>query len=435
MKYRSPGSSTLAWTRLGAWPLIVALASASCGSGVSSETSVGLESTTSATDTSATLDGSTTTMNNPANLEWTRVSVDSEGGHQTWMSSVVALDERLVAVGTDLLSGDADAAVWVSSDGLRWSRVPDDEGALGGDGWQSMHAVAAFEGGVVAVGEDRNSDGEHIGAVWVSSDGLSWSRVRGESAFNGRSQTIRDVVAHASRIIAVGVDLRADSDQHLQGALGLAAVWVSDDGSTWTRIAPDQFVADTTRLIDTVASRGTAVVGAGFSHTATSVDAAVWISTDGLRWRHVESEVLQSPVAESITTLAATRSGFVAMGPSGVDIAIWTSANGTDWVRIAHDPDVFGGTLQDHLTVTSVEEFGRGLVAVGHVNTKDDLEDAVVWISSDGVTWARLSDSVVFGGPGQQMMESVASFAGFLVVVGRDGSGANLRPGVWIAVP
>ncbi|MBU1494054.1 MAG: hypothetical protein KJ956_08815 [Actinobacteria bacterium] len=389
------------------------------------------------TVTSATSDTSTTTTDNLANLAWTRVSIDSEEGHQSWMSSVVALDARLVAVGTDLLNGDADAAVWVSSDGLTWSRVPHDEVTFGGDGWQSMHAVAAFDGGVVAVGEDRGSDGGHIGAVWVSTDGVSWRRVRDESAFKGsQGQTIYDLVAHGSRIVAVGVDIpRTEGGQALQGDLGGAAVWISDDGSTWTRIAPDQFAADTTRLIHAVASRGTAVVAVGFGQTLTTVNPAVWISTEGLSWRSVESEVLQSPVAESMTALTATSSGFVAMGSSGIDVAVWTTANGTDWERVALDPNVFGGTLQDHLTVTSVEAFGRGLVAVGHVSTDNDLEDAVVWISPDGIAWARLSDSVIFGGPGQQMMEAVASFAGYIVAVGRDGSGVDLRPGVWIARP
>lgn len=416
--------------------MVVALPSASCGSGVSSGTSVGLEST-SVTEASATSDASPTTTEDPANLAWTRVSVDNGEGHQSWMSSVVALEARLVAVGTDLLNGDADAAVWVSSDGLTWNRVPHDEGTFGGDGWQSMHAVAAVDGGVVAVGEDRGSDGDHFGAVWMSSDGVSWRRIRDESAFTGsQGQTIHDVVAHGSRIVAVGADLpRAERGQALQEDLGVAAVWVSDDGNTWARIAPDQFAADTTRLIHAVASRGSAVVAVGFGHTRTTVNAAVWISTEGLRWKNVESEVLHSPVAESMTALAPTSSGFVAMGSSGVDVAVWTSANGTDWAKVAHDPNVFGGTLQDHLTVTSVEAFGPGLVAVGHVSTDNDLEDAVVWISPDGITWARLSDRVVFGGPGQQMIEAVASFAGHLVAVGRDGRGADLRPGVWIAGP
>jgi len=63
-----------------------------------------------------------------------------------------------VAVGTEQTSGQ-DAVVWTSSDGITWSRVPDDEAVFGGTdrpdlNRQWMNGVTAGGPGLVAVGTD-----------------------------------------------------------------------------------------------------------------------------------------------------------------------------------------------------------------------------------------------------------------------------------------
>jgi hypothetical protein len=65
---------------------------------------------------------------------------------------VVALEGGVIAVGQVRKNSDlADAAVWVSNDGVAWTRHFD-EALLGGPGQQVMAAAVAFDGGLVAVG-------------------------------------------------------------------------------------------------------------------------------------------------------------------------------------------------------------------------------------------------------------------------------------------
>jgi hypothetical protein len=63
------------------------------------------------------------------------------------------------------------------------------------------------------------------------------------------------------------------------------------------------------------------------------------------------------------------------------------------WTRVAHDENVFGGDGDQ--AMESVTTGGPGLVAVG-----GDHGRAAVWTSPDGYTWTRVPhDESVFGGP------------------------------------
>jgi len=137
------------------------------------------------------------------------------------MRAVAAGPMGLVAVGyvewyseaTD--TTDADAAVWVSQDGLAWTLVSEDADVFGGTDDQKMVAVAAGGPGLVAVGWDR-SPGDADAAVWTSSDGTTWTPVVDDEMFGGAGdQEMYGVAMGASRLVAVGRD----------GAN--AAVWVS----------------------------------------------------------------------------------------------------------------------------------------------------------------------------------------------------------------
>jgi hypothetical protein len=75
---------------------------------------------------------------------------------------VVAGGPGLVAVGFEHSGADGDAAVWASTDGLVWSRVPRTV-VFGGSGDQQMFSVVAGGPGLVAVGIDFGD-----AAVWVS---------------------------------------------------------------------------------------------------------------------------------------------------------------------------------------------------------------------------------------------------------------------------
>ncbi|MCH7584950.1 MAG: hypothetical protein IH941_07300, partial [Acidobacteria bacterium] len=128
--------------------------------------------------------------------------------------------------------------------------------------------------------------------------------------------------------------------------------------------------------------------------------------------------------------------GLVAVGldSSGGDwdAAVWTSVDGLSWLRVAHDEVVFGGV--GNQAMESVTVGGPGLVAVGLDFSGGD-EDAAVWTSVDGLSWLRVAhDEVAFGGVGDQEMESVTVGGPGLVAVGLDFSGGDEDAAVWTSV-
>jgi hypothetical protein len=167
-------------------------------------------------------------------LVWSRVAHDEAVfGLRGSMDGVAVAEIGLVAVGSEWPEHgtygsalDFDAAVWTSVDGITWSRVPHDESALGGDGWQFMRGVFVGDPGLVAFGGDSGpGDG---GVVWVSADGITWSRI--PDVGNG---AVLDVASGGSGLVAVGLvatdchplpDIRPCGDVH-------AAVWVATSGS------------------------------------------------------------------------------------------------------------------------------------------------------------------------------------------------------------
>ncbi len=208
----------------------------------------------------------------PDGISWSRVPDDGSvlsGDGVQWMWSVTAGGPGLVAVGTDW-SG-TDAAVWISPDGLSWTRVPDDDAVFGGDGGQWMGGVAAGGPGLVAVGWDF-SGGDRDAAVWTSPDGISWSRVPDEKAvFGGEGdQEMVSVTVGGPGLVAVGWD----------GGNDVAAVWTSPDGISWSRVPDDETVlgGEGDQWISSVTAGGPGLVAVGLDRLGSEFDAAVWVT-------------------------------------------------------------------------------------------------------------------------------------------------------------
>jgi len=199
---------------------------------------------------------------------------------------VTATPAGFVAVGIDGSGGDWDAAVWTSPDGLTWSRVLHDEAAFGGPGAQAMTAVETGGPGLVAVGYESltpdeseppmAADADRDGAVWVSVDGSIWARVpHDEAVFGGEGdQVITGVASGPVGIVAVG--RAADGDQ------ASAAVWVSADGSTWSRVADDVSGGPNGAAMRDVIAVGDRFVAVGWAGVTgdlgTGTVGAVWLA-------------------------------------------------------------------------------------------------------------------------------------------------------------
>ncbi len=192
------------------------------------------------------------------------------------MFAVTSGGPGLVAVGLDESNGDGDAAVWTSTDGVTWARIPHDDAVFGGAGEQVMVSVGVDEQRLVAVGTDA-SDGEQNAAVWTSTDGLGWARVPHEDAVFGGTgnQAMVSIAAGATGFVVVGVDdARTRQD---------AAVWTSVDGTSWERLPHDEDVLGGVgdQVMWSVAVGGPGRVAVGWEgFVGGGQDAAVWVETD-----------------------------------------------------------------------------------------------------------------------------------------------------------
>src|SRR5206468_102843 len=124
----------------------------------------------------------------------------------------------------------------------------------------------------------------------------------------------------------------------------------SADGSTW-KIHPIDST-DFSFAVAVTTGRSGSVVAVGRSGSLP----VAWTSSDGLSWqRQAVPTVGPSGVAERMTTVVATDSGFVAGGSSGPELAdrhaaFWTSADGQTWSAVPDDPGAFANAEVRQIT-------------------------------------------------------------------------------------
>lgn len=357
----------------------------------------------------------------PMSLEWRRVPHDEAvfGGDDEAIHSVTVGGPGFVAVGDTgerEFSGDTDAVVWTSPDGITWSRVPHNDAVLGGEGAQVMESVTAGGPGLVAVGfrfDEPGMSGMYP-AVWTSPDGVRWTPVPYDSDDFGEDDAwMHSVTAGGPGLVAVGSGFEG------------AAVWTSPDGITWSRIPHDPLVfgvgpaagdvwgSRTEMRSVTVGGPGLVAVGSSttgagsessdgitFTHNPGSGSAVVWTSPDGITWTRIphDEAVFAGEGHQAMDSVAVAGSGLVAVGLSevytvasagedglisnGSRAAVWTSPDGITWTRVPHDEAIFGPTDADpDQGMSSVIGIGPGVVAVG----------GATWTSLDGITWIRLA--------------------------------------------
>ncbi|MBN2113068.1 MAG: hypothetical protein JW785_02965, partial [Acidimicrobiia bacterium] len=146
-------------------------------------------------------------------MTWTQAPTQDAFGLNDAISTVIEGGPGLIAVGCVLDTsrgetemGPADAAVWVSADGLTWERVSDAE-VFGGADSQKINDVVRGPNGYVAVGWGADP------AIWFSPDGIEWEQA------SGQVPGLDSVIADADGYLALG-----------------EGFWRSPDGRTWARI-------------------------------------------------------------------------------------------------------------------------------------------------------------------------------------------------------
>jgi len=273
---------------------------------------------------------------------------------------------------------------------------------------------------------------------------FTWSRVPDdESVFGGgRGVLMKSVTVGGPGLVAVGSDGN-DGD----GKDADAAVWTSVDGIAWSRVPHDEAVFGGTRgqRMNSVTAGGPGLVAVGSVDSVGNdgdVDAAVWTSVDGIAWSRVphDEAVFGGAHEQWMNSVTAGGPGLVAVGSVGsegdADAAVWTSVDGTTWSRVPDDEAVFGGVGDQ--VMNSVTVGGPGLVAVGVGAGRMTVDEgqvdwdpsAAVWTSVDGITWSRVPhDEAVFGEAGDQTMNSVTVGGPGLVAVGLEKFGDDVPSG------
>jgi len=280
---------------------------------------------------------STTVWQSSDGAAWARVpgSGSLTAGTTGWNAvalAVVRTASGYVAVGMDQQSdgSSANAAAWYSADGAHWERaaVADPDG-------RAMDNVVATGAGLVALGESGYTFHAGMGtgtAVWTSSDGRSWSRVPAAEA-PPLGTRLSSVIADPS-----GGFLAAAASEYLGATTETVkpvndGVWRSRDAVHWSPVAGSPLG------VASMAVRGDTVVAVGSGGRDLSQPALAWTWAGGGAWTE---SVLPFPpdlpqgVGLGATLVVRGGPGLLAVGQraDGADassLVVWSSSDGVTW--------------------------------------------------------------------------------------------------------
>lgn len=388
------------------------------------------------TETSTTPPPPPGPLTDPAALEWQRSAPDP----QVWGSDASAMvfgtavtaDGTLVAAGVDRRASPSVAAVFTSRDGYDYERVdPRDvhPGTANLSAETAMRDVVATPTGLVAVGFEFMASGSEVpaatdgapaaigattAAVWHSNDARVWDRVPAAPATALDTALMTRIIAlPAGGFLVLGEE----------PATGAAIAWTSPDGATWQRItAASGLDAPGRTSFEAVTATPAGVFIGGSYRTGNSRKAAVWRSTDTVTWHRLDSPAFGTSQAQEIATLASFRGGLVAGGAAtenGTDAAaVWTSADGESWARVAHDEATFGGAGSDAINL--LLPLPDGILALGRASPGKLDPDAAVWTSRDAASWQREPmPAEIFGGPNTEEFLTAAVVGNRVAATGR----------------
>ena len=273
-----------------------------------------------------------------------------------------------------------------------------------------VRSVAVDESGIVAVGNDNAGSV----AVWLSQDGESWTRAEHSEAFT--DVDARDVTVFGRQVLIVG-----QANETSEGV-----ILASTDGSSWSlspifgpNLDPEAGV-EMTRLLDDLATSAAwkprAITDADGSLALvgdTYGNAAVfWDSGDGLMWGLADPLPVFDTGNELVDVVGWVQ-GFVAVGvDSDGDPQVWTSETGVKWTN--RDTRMKG---RDPLVAATSD------LAVIVERTDNGT---VVWGSDDGEAWTPY-DTGEFVGVAVDAITS--SDSGFAAV----GVESNGRTALWVS--
>jgi hypothetical protein len=354
-------------------------------------------------------------------IDWYRVAVASDGD----LRAMALGGPGLVAIG----SVDDTRAIWTSTDGTEWARIPYDSDVFGVGDWSELQDIVAGPDGLVIVGSTEIGF-ERFATIWHSPDGISWERFQLDSDALGLGGPVfLNAVTHGPNgYVAVGWTTPPDEpwmlDEHVVLRSADGRVWESADGLGDLPLGGMWDV--------TAGGPGYVAVGVDWSVPGVG-HAGVWTSPNGREWSLVDPASVECFVCDDIEQMGVVGNGADGLLATGGDGGlVWASPDGTEWRIIAgHDPDGTEGVWANAIVAT-----GNRIVAVGGIELPPDPEPegAAAWASDDaGTTWkASMLPESVFGGDGGTMsMHDVVLLDGRYVAVGEWNGDATVWVGEW----
>lgn len=237
--------------------------------------------------------------------------------------------------------------------------------------------------------------------MWLSTDGTSWTRVASAALGGPGDQQITGVSTFGPGLVAVGLH-RLHGQQN-------GRVWLSDDGASWRVIDDPALHGVDDTIIWKVANTPVGLIAVGVTGGPDETDAAVWMSEDGISWVMIDDPHLGGPGDQGVNDIVVAGDLIVIGGSDGDTNAVWTSRDGRAW-----SPPVGLPNTGRPSSIHGLATLGDAVIAVGQDGT-----DGGVWTSSDGVTWVAV-DGPGLGGDGKQQMVSVTVNRRGLVAVGSE---------------
>lgn len=332
----------------------------------------------------------------------TNVSLVGDGDRYG-MRSVEWDGQRYVAVGWHQPpgngSGSQDAALWESPDAYTWKRIRHDQDLFGSrqlsDGKFSrvgMTAIRSTDNGALVFGFDSGPDGLAKGKVW---------RLRGGKETLERPSDI----AFPEAIWYSSYEHHGSQDVLVGGNDDNVLTWKRENNGAWspTSVGPrDQVDIFSVRYLDGqwVMAGFDRSADPDFQKTRSGddteymTDGSIWTSEDGVHWEQAEG-LAGANGAQAIHDVIYTNGMWIAVGEDDfgdsqqMDAAVWSSEDGKRWRKEADRTLSGAAGWQTMLGATLVD--GK-IVVVGRetppdVSTNNATSDANAPLKSTNAVW------------------------------------------------
>jgi len=269
-----------------------------------------------------------------------------------------------------LAVGAPGPVVMTSADGTAWKAATGPGSITAGLAGVAAVAAAAGPLGYVIVGKLVAPGGDCVADVWFSPNLTSWTRAHDVNDATGSSQVLA-VAADAGGFVSVG-----SHD-------GKPAVWVTSDGTTWTTIVLPVPAGASSAVLQQIAISGNRVAALGQATTPAGTVPFAEVSADGgSNWQQVP---FSSPGPDTtFTALTASSHGFTAAGrfgpPGQQQVAAWSSAAGTSWTP-ASVGGITGAQPGGSYQISSLAPSGDAVTGIGSVSTQSSQEVFTVTLS------------------------------------------------------